>query len=111
MVCFFFQAEDGIRDRDVTGVQTCALPISQIQSQQQHGSPVATGSRAHLFADDPAQAQNQSHPHSTTSSSRDSRTNAASRRSEEHTSELQSHHDLVCRLLLEKKKKKKNKHT
>ena len=38
---------------------------------------------------------------------------------EEHTSELQSHHDLVCRLLLEKKKnkktnnkkKKKNNHT
>src|SRR5437667_4708852 len=29
-----------------------------------------------------------------------------STRSEEHTSELQSHHDLVCRLLLEKKKKK-----
>jgi len=24
---FFFQAEDGIRGRDVTGVQTCALPI------------------------------------------------------------------------------------
>src|SRR5438034_2855548 len=31
------------------------------------------------------------------------------RRSEEHTSELQSHSELVCRLLLEKKKKKKNK--
>src|SRR5437588_9050623 len=31
------------------------------------------------------------------------------RRSEEHTSELQSHSDLVCRLLLEKKKKKKDK--
>src|SRR5437667_9139469 len=30
-------------------------------------------------------------------------------RSEEHTSELQSHHDLVCRLLLEKKKTKKKK--
>src|SRR5438034_5225894 len=30
---------------------------------------------------------------------------AASLRSEEHTSELQSHSDLVCRLLLEKKKK------
>src|SRR5260370_12199251 len=30
----------------------------------------------------------------------------ASRRSEEHTSELQSHLNLVCRLLLEKKKKK-----
>src|SRR6266498_496040 len=30
MICFFFffQAEDGIRDADVTGVQTCALPIS-----------------------------------------------------------------------------------
>src|SRR5437773_4052185 len=28
-------------------------------------------------------------------------------RSEEHTSELQSHHDLVCRLLLEKKKTRK----
>src|SRR5437667_6513545 len=29
-------------------------------------------------------------------------------RSEEHTSELQSHHDLVCRLLLEKKNKKQS---
>src|SRR3989442_8275941 len=27
MIFFFFQAEDGIRDADVTGVQTCALPI------------------------------------------------------------------------------------
>src|SRR5437868_13606625 len=27
LVFFFFQAEDGIRDRNVTGVQTCALPI------------------------------------------------------------------------------------
>src|SRR4029434_11360162 len=26
----FFQAEDGIRDSSVTGVQTCALPISQV---------------------------------------------------------------------------------
>src|SRR5437773_12031648 len=32
---FFFQAEDGIRDRDVTGVQTCALPI-----WKQHELPV-----------------------------------------------------------------------
>src|SRR6266540_5660901 len=30
---FFFQAEDGIRDRDVTGVQTCALPISRWRSE------------------------------------------------------------------------------
>src|SRR2546425_3680966 len=29
---FFFQAEDGIRDKLVTGVQTCALPISFWQS-------------------------------------------------------------------------------
>src|SRR5437588_2142144 len=36
---------------------------------------------------------------------------ALRRRSEEHTSELQSHSDLVCRLLLEKKKKKKKKKT
>src|SRR2546430_15114019 len=28
LFCFFFQAEDGIRDLTVTGVQTCALPIS-----------------------------------------------------------------------------------
>src|SRR3989442_3290187 len=31
MTCyFFFQAEDGIRDADVTGVQTCALPIFEL---------------------------------------------------------------------------------
>src|SRR5215813_4428857 len=29
VIFFFFQAEDGIRDADVTGVQTCALPISR----------------------------------------------------------------------------------
>src|SRR5688500_20240339 len=29
MLIFFFQAEDGIRDYKVTGVQTCALPICQ----------------------------------------------------------------------------------
>src|SRR5437773_7603082 len=31
---FFFQAEDGIRDRDVTGVQTCALPIWDVQAER-----------------------------------------------------------------------------
>src|SRR2546430_3290252 len=30
VLCFFFQAEDGIRDLTVTGVQTCALPISKV---------------------------------------------------------------------------------
>src|SRR2546430_7190352 len=33
-VLFFFQAEDGIRDLTVTGVQTCALPISPAQNWQ-----------------------------------------------------------------------------
>ena len=37
--CFFFQAEDGIRDRLVTGVQTCALPISEVQSLERVISP------------------------------------------------------------------------
>ena len=31
-IFFFFQAEDGIRDYDVTGVQTCALPICITQA-------------------------------------------------------------------------------
>src|SRR5699024_11634199 len=33
-VSFFFQAEDGIRDRNVTGVQTCALPILEKELQR-----------------------------------------------------------------------------
>src|SRR5437868_11593969 len=39
---FFFQAEDGIRDRNVTGVQTCALPIfgaNQQTASRGAGSP------------------------------------------------------------------------
>src|SRR5207245_10369853 len=43
---FFFQAEDGIRDATVTGVQTCALPISiphadpeVLEAQRQWSSP------------------------------------------------------------------------
>src|SRR5207245_7019740 len=38
---FFFQAEDGIRDATVTGVQTCALPISS--SPTSRTSPLLTG--------------------------------------------------------------------
>src|SRR5437868_10459137 len=34
---FFFQAEDGIRDRNVTGVQTCALPILREHSTEGQG--------------------------------------------------------------------------
>src|SRR5256885_3549099 len=35
-VFFFFQAEDGIRDYKVTGVQTCALPISAQRAAADH---------------------------------------------------------------------------
>src|SRR5207245_3333992 len=34
LFCFFFQAEDGIRDATVTGVQTCALPISRTSTSR-----------------------------------------------------------------------------
>src|SRR2546426_6229380 len=47
---FFFQAEDGIRDYKVTGVQTCALPISggaRRRRREKCGTPGAgTGARS-----------------------------------------------------------------
>src|SRR2546429_5443014 len=49
---FFFQAEDGIRDVAVTGVQTCALPISIRNNVSIVGSQVASalrGSQAGLL--------------------------------------------------------------
>src|SRR3954466_16431989 len=71
---FFFQAEDGIRDYRVTGVQTCALPIyTGANTTSTPLIPRASPPRA-----------------------------GVTDRSEEHTSELQSHDNLVCRLLLEK---------
>ena len=46
-VCFFFQAEDGIRDRLVTGVQTCALPILLLVSNERIVSrPITVNPRA-----------------------------------------------------------------
>src|SRR2546430_12706693 len=39
---FFFQAEDGIRDLTVTGVQTCALPIYEIRGRA-HSNKVRQG--------------------------------------------------------------------
>src|SRR2546429_5035675 len=89
---FFFQAEDGIRDVAVTGVQTCALPISWLRI-------VGTGAckpsvwTAHIFA-----------PLKTIHGSV-CRVTFIPKRSEEHTSELQSRLHLVCRLLLVKKTK------
>src|SRR2546422_7554579 len=117
---FFFQAEDGIRDVAVTGVQTCALPI-WLRHRSFDPNRITNGS----FEDDilaggldwrvlPTEGvivdvdsraffdgvrslrirfdgkHNVSYSHV---------------RSEEHTSELQSRLHLVCRLLLEKKKK------
>src|SRR5438445_10783859 len=45
MICcftFFFQAEDGIRDIGVTGVQTCALPIYVVSSVEVEASKPTT---------------------------------------------------------------------
>src|SRR5687767_7417430 len=56
---FFFQAEDGIRDKLVTGVQTCALPISADQEQLVRGAllPMAAGVRSGDAGDHPAPAE------------------------------------------------------
>src|SRR5438034_1754479 len=93
MRSFLFPAEDGIRDHCVTGVQTCALPIS---FPLEDSMPPALDGTAQGEA-----ARRFSHHDSPRRSSKDG---AGIFRSEEHTSELQSHSDLVCRLLLEKKK-------
>src|SRR5436190_24325419 len=39
---FFFQAEDGIRDHCVTGVQTCALPISSRRPAPRREAPASS---------------------------------------------------------------------
>src|SRR2546425_8664624 len=100
---FFFQAEDGIRDKLVTGVQTCALPIfvharlvpllavlaaAPQGGHRVHTPPLEPRERGHREARGEADVEP-----------------AVAVRSEEHTSELQSLAYLVCRLLLEKKKK------
>src|SRR5947209_16018903 len=46
---FFFQAEDGIRDIGVTGVQTCALPIFRARSQMRGAVENAREQVAHLL--------------------------------------------------------------
>src|SRR3989454_7894147 len=102
---FFFQAEDGIRDYKVTGVQTCALPIylaRQLEKRRllvgalERGEPVDGQVDAVEGVDEvdvpPVAAE--------------LAVGDRLERSEEHTSELQSPCNLVCRLLLEKKKKK-----
>src|SRR2546427_4943855 len=89
---FFFQAEDGIRDLTVTGVQTCALPIFSAEFD-----PTMTWVEFEVAG---------------AGSGLGREVQDKKVRSEEHTSELQSQSNLVCRLLLEKKKKYKwQKHT
>src|SRR5690606_39500644 len=109
--CFFFQAEDGIRDFHVTGVQTCALPI--------YGRALDSLVDWRLSPDVEFCAYAIPHPSEPKMNVRiqtfgkgyewgypetEIATNICSR-SEEHTSELHSRENLVCRLLLEKNKK------
>src|SRR5688572_32545710 len=93
---FFFQAEDGIRDLTVTGVQTCALPISRLdRGRARTRRPADRLARRELL-----------YPrrHEGRSGRAAGPREPCAPRSEEHTSELQSQSNLVCRLLLEKKK-------
>src|SRR5690606_39516612 len=49
-VVFFFQAEDGIRDFHVTGVQTCALPILGLQQHVVIGADAFLGRQVEVRA-------------------------------------------------------------
>src|SRR5437762_10272878 len=104
---FFFQAEDGIRDTSVTGVQTCALPIlSKRSSAKIHfsigcSSNTTTTSKCAMVTVSWRSRKNANRWRTCLCRTSFSKTG----RSEEHTSELQSPMYLVCRLLLEKKKK------
>src|SRR5690606_39884655 len=105
-VCFFFfQAEDGIRDFHVTGVQTCALPICPVGAWLFRVSDLlrrrAAFESTREHAVDRAALPAAESIHAVL---------AWIPRSEEHTSELQSREKLVCRLLLEKKKRQRPKH-
>src|SRR5262249_59902877 len=100
---FFFQAEDGIRDWSVTGVQTCALPISPGRTRGDRALRRVSRlrrSRPHYRLD----ADGEWWPgHDLTRGRRVEKTRApvdSCHRSEEHTSELQSLTNLACRLLL-----------
>src|SRR5205823_9409903 len=52
MCFFFFQAEDGIRDKLVTGVQTCALPILDGPGPEMHPSPECSRMRGRRASTD-----------------------------------------------------------
>src|SRR5256885_4989638 len=119
---FFFQAEDGIRDYKVTGVQTCALPIFTLIARSIHDVDYHPSTRCRvtheLSVERPDEGPSRTFgvvnvrpdgldtwafnedpdlpwlAHATDPGE-------VGRRSEEHTSELQSPCNLVCRLLLE----------
>src|SRR5438067_2642891 len=55
---FVFQAEDGIRDRNVTGVQTCALPISSEAPIFTEGRPCSVINLSSTVSDDWSPAGN-----------------------------------------------------
>src|SRR2546430_5344778 len=131
---FFFQAEDGIRDLTVTGVQTCALPISPREGGPRHPRRLAAGNPELWLEVGPVDDEREVDVHASRSlhtSATGSCVERADRpdvrpveqvvldpndsvvglvcpaglrveRSVEHTSELQSQSNLVCRLLLEK---------
>src|SRR5256886_17465180 len=148
---FFFQAEDGIRDLTVTGVQTCALPILFVAGDlsDPHGTDrmcqaAVAGALAQYDAEPPEvwlyrgawqewpiteadvlvplsqdelrakilaifkhQSQKDTAPFPGGHDEREFWQRVEARnleRSEEHTSELQSQSNLLCRLLLENKK-------
>src|SRR5438034_8583192 len=113
------QPHPGTRDGDPGHGRVCQLPHPpRARAGRAPGAVAGTASRDESSMSDRARAQV-----TTPEALPDERlTDAALRpsrldefvgqaRSEEHTSELQSHSDLVCRLLLEKKKNKNNKHT
>src|SRR5206468_5245583 len=107
---FFVQAEDGIRDLIVTGVQTCAfrswcLKLAAARSVMSSVMKNVARQRPPGFKSRPTSvvmSWNRSGRRCVNTESSTATSKLA--RSEEHTSELQSRSDLVCRLLLEKKK-------
>src|SRR5690606_39495794 len=106
---FFSQAEDGIRSFHVTGVQTCALPISSrcVGSGRPLTSTTLSSIRVKTLTTSRNSSQSKyarSLKGATTNFVRFTEPSRQAPRSEEHTSELQSRENLVCRLLLEKKK-------
>src|SRR5256884_4573853 len=128
-VCFFFQAEDGIRAVAVTGVQTCALPIYRLATEVLHLSHlralmglsmggmqafewgVAYPDFMDLLIPMVGSPQSTSYDKLLWRAQIDAMEldpawnhghPTGPMRSEEHTSELQSRLHLVCRLLLAK---------